>query len=99
MYPPIPSRPRLRKQTGHWLGVRPRLYWSLSGSGATGFGYSFADIATANLIDAHLKRIVIGGNCLDIPEIWFSLVHAIRNLGRPGICSMAISAVDNLCGT
>jgi L-alanine-DL-glutamate epimerase-like enolase superfamily enzyme len=68
---------------------------STSACGVTGFGYSFADIATAHLIDAHLKRIAIGGNCLDIPAIWSSVVHAIRNLGRPGICSMAIAAVDN----
>ncbi len=67
----------------------------VSGSGAAGFGYSFADIATANLIDAHLKRIVIGGNYLSISELWVGMVRAIRNLGRPGICSMAISAVDN----
>jgi L-alanine-DL-glutamate epimerase-like enolase superfamily enzyme len=63
--------------------------------GASGFGYSFADTATANLIDAHLKRIVIGGDCLNVSELWLAMVRAIRNLGRPGICSMAISAVDN----
>lgn len=63
--------------------------------GTTGFGYSFADVATANLIDAHLKRRVIGGNCLNIAELWSAMARAIRNLGRPGICSMAISAVDN----
>ena len=28
----------------------------VSACGARGFGYSFADIATAHLIDAHLKR-------------------------------------------
>jgi L-alanine-DL-glutamate epimerase-like enolase superfamily enzyme len=67
----------------------------VSANGITGFGYSFADIATANLIDAHLKRVVIGGNCLNIAELWTAMVRAIRNLGRPGISSMAISAVDN----
>jgi len=35
----------------------------------------------------------------DFPEsdgtiTWKQMVHAIRNLGRPGICSMAIAAVD-----
>ncbi len=68
---------------------------SASGGGITGLGYSFADIATAKLIDAHLKRVVIGRPCSAIPEIWTAMVRAIRNLGRPGICSMAISAVDN----
>ena len=66
-----------------------------SAYGASGLGYSFADIATAHVIDAHLKRTVIGGNCLNISELWSAMVRAIRNLGRPGICSMAISAVDN----
>ena len=66
-----------------------------SACGTTGFGYSFADKATAVLIDAHLKRRVIGGNCLHIAELWSAMVRAIRNLGRLGLCSMAISAVDN----
>jgi len=64
-------------------------------SGASGMGYSFADIAAANLIDAHLKHNVVGGGCLNITGLWSAMVRAIRNLGRPGICSMAISAVDN----
>ena len=63
--------------------------------GVEGMGYSFADIATATLIDGHLKREVIGQSALHIPENWTRMVRAIRNLGRPGICSMAIAAVDN----
>ncbi len=31
---------------------------------------------------------------MDIPAAWLTMVQSIRNLGRPGICSMAISAVD-----
>ncbi len=64
-------------------------------AGAVGLGYSFADIPTAKLIDEHLRSIVIGRNALNIPEVWSAMVRNIRNLGRPGICSMAISAVDN----
>lgn len=63
--------------------------------GATGLGYSFADVPTAALIDAHLKSEVIGRNVLDIAETWTRMVRSIRNLGRPGVCSMAIAAVDN----
>lgn len=29
-----------------------------------------------------------------VPGTWAAMVHAIRNLGRPGIISMAIAAVD-----
>jgi L-alanine-DL-glutamate epimerase-like enolase superfamily enzyme len=31
---------------------------------------------------------------MDVGARWMDMVRAIRNLGRPGICSMAISAVD-----
>ena len=63
--------------------------------GAAGLGYSFADVATASLIDTHIKRNILGHNPGNIPELWSAMVRSIRNLGRPGICSMAISAVDN----
>ncbi len=67
----------------------------LASCGACGIGYSFADIATARLIDDHLKQEVIGQSSLHIAENWTRMVRSIRNLGRPGICSMAIAAVDN----
>lgn len=63
--------------------------------GARGMGYSFADIATANLISAHLAPCVVGLNPINTAELWSAMVHKIRNLGRPGVCSMAIAAVDN----
>ena len=34
-------------------------------------------------------------NALDVPAAHAAMLHKIRNLGRPGIVSMAISAVDN----
>ena len=67
----------------------------VSGGGTAGIGYSYADIATAQLIDAHLQSSVEGCNCFNIAAAWSAMVKAIRNLGRPGICSMAIAAVDN----
>lgn len=66
----------------------------VAAAGLWGFGYSFANRATAHLIDDHLKR-EIAGSKLDIPTLWMRMLRAVRNLGRPGICSMAISAVDN----
>src|SRR5215469_15063307 len=66
-----------------------------SACGKKGFGYSFADTSTAALIDAHLKSEVVGCSALSIGESWIRMIRAVRNLGRAGICSMAISAVDN----
>ncbi len=62
--------------------------------GKRSLGYSYADAATAKLIDSKLKNVVVGRTALSPNECFVAMVKAIRNLGRPGICSMAISAVD-----
>lgn len=65
------------------------------GAGHTGIGYTYADEATATLIDKSLQKVVVGRSVMDVTAAWAAMVHSIRNLGRPGICSMAIAAVDN----
>ncbi|MDQ2798965.1 MAG: mandelate racemase [Armatimonadota bacterium] len=62
--------------------------------GKTGLGYTYADTSTATLIQDTLAEKVKGREAMDIPGAWHAMDHAIRNLGRPGICSMAIAAVD-----
>lgn len=62
--------------------------------GTCGLGFSYADAATAALIHNLLATVVHGRDAMDIPASWEAMVHAIRNLGRPGIVSMAIAAVD-----
>lgn len=59
-----------------------------------GIGYTYADPATATLIRAVLADVVKGCDALDVPRVWAKMVHAIRNSGRSGIASMAISALD-----
>jgi L-alanine-DL-glutamate epimerase-like enolase superfamily enzyme len=63
--------------------------------GETGIGYSYADLATGKLVASLLSDVVKGANAFDVPGTHLSMVRKIRNLGRPGITSMAISAVDN----
>lgn len=63
--------------------------------GKRGLGYTYADVATARLIQEMLASIVIGRDAMAVPGIWLAMVEAIRNLGRPGIASMAIAAVDS----
>lgn len=67
----------------------------INGGGKAGIGFSYADTATAKLIHDTLADIVIGRSTLDVGDCWNAMVAAIRNLGRSGICSMAIAAVDN----
>jgi L-alanine-DL-glutamate epimerase-like enolase superfamily enzyme len=64
-------------------------------NGKTGIGFSYADTATARLINDKLSDVVIGCDALSVGYCWQAMVEQIRNMGRPGICSMAISAVDN----
>lgn len=67
---------------------------SLTAGGRTGLGYTYADISAGRLIASVLQAQVVGQDAMDIPTIWHAMVHATRNLGRPGVTSMAISAVD-----
>jgi L-alanine-DL-glutamate epimerase-like enolase superfamily enzyme len=60
-----------------------------------GIGFTYADTATGRLIDELLGKAVRGLDAMDVPRAWIAMVQTIRNLGRPGIASMAISGVDN----
>ena len=62
--------------------------------GKWGLGYTYADAATAALIHDKLAKLLIGMDATAPTAAYLSMWRHIRNLGRPGICSMAISAVD-----
>lgn len=62
--------------------------------GALGLGYSYTHSAAAHLIENKLAEQVEGENAMAVYQAQRSMVHAIRNLGRPGLCACAISAVD-----
>ena len=64
------------------------------GGGRIGLGYTYADVSTARLIESKLAGVVEGLDATAPPLAWSEMVEATRNLGRPGITSMAISAVD-----
>jgi Fe-S oxidoreductase len=61
-----------------------------------GLGFTYADSSTASLISDSLGAIVRGFDAMDIARAWIAMVQAIRNLGRQGVASMAISAVDDM---
>ncbi len=63
--------------------------------GEIGLGYTYADLATATLIRSKLAAIAQGSDAMAPQAAWRSMVRETRNLGRPGITSMAIAAVDN----
>jgi L-alanine-DL-glutamate epimerase-like enolase superfamily enzyme len=65
------------------------------GGGDAGIGYTYADRPTADLIRDKLAPLLQGRDAVEINARWQDMAVAIRNLGRPGISSMAIAAVDN----
>jgi L-alanine-DL-glutamate epimerase-like enolase superfamily enzyme len=62
--------------------------------GRVGLGYTYADVSTAKLIDTKLAGVVEGMDAASPRRAWAAMVKATRNLGRSGITSMAIAAVD-----
>jgi L-alanine-DL-glutamate epimerase-like enolase superfamily enzyme len=60
-----------------------------------GIGYTYANVATAQLIDDLIADVVRERDALAIPAAWIAMNCAVRNLGKPGITAMAISAVDS----
>jgi L-alanine-DL-glutamate epimerase-like enolase superfamily enzyme len=64
------------------------------GAGECGLGYTYADVSTAALIASKLAGVVRGRDAMAPEAAWAAMVQQTRNLGRPGITSMAIAAVD-----
>jgi L-alanine-DL-glutamate epimerase-like enolase superfamily enzyme len=64
------------------------------GAGHTGLGYTYADASAAKLIHNVLSQVVKGSDAMAVTQTYMEMWKRIRNLGRPGICSAAISAVD-----
>jgi len=62
--------------------------------GGSGFGFTYADAAAASVIDTTLRDALLGRDALLIGARWNDMYAAARNLGRGGVVSMAVSAVD-----
>ncbi len=64
------------------------------GGDRTGLGWTYGSPASASVIDATLRESVIGHDAMRVTAAWQRMAVACRNLGRPGVASMAIAAVD-----
>jgi L-alanine-DL-glutamate epimerase-like enolase superfamily enzyme len=62
--------------------------------GVTGIGYTYADASARHLIDGMLKEVLLKKDALQTAARYADMYATIRNNGREGITSMAISAVD-----
>lgn len=63
-------------------------------AGARGLGYTYSAAAAAAVVRDELGGAVEGRSALDVGAAWAAMVARVRNLGRPGVASAAVSAVD-----
>jgi L-alanine-DL-glutamate epimerase-like enolase superfamily enzyme len=66
----------------------------VSAGGERGIGWTYGAAAIAGLVSETLAGVVRGRSALDVQGAWAAMVCALRNNGRPGLSSMALSAVD-----
>lgn len=64
------------------------------GGGKTGLGWTYAPAAAAALVEELLAPAVRGTDVLDVPAAAAAMARAVRNPGRTGLASYAVSAVD-----
>lgn len=66
----------------------------VSAGGRRGLGYTYGAAAAAGIVRDPLADAVRGADALAVPQAHAAMVHAVRNIGAPGVASTAISAVD-----
>lgn len=66
----------------------------LAAADRTGLGFSYTNVAAANIAQQLLDKVVLGRDAFDIPSLHSALDIEVRNWGRPGLVSTAISAID-----
>jgi L-alanine-DL-glutamate epimerase-like enolase superfamily enzyme len=64
------------------------------GGGHQAVGYSYTTAAAAPLVEEVLADAVVGHAISEVGASWAAMVDQLRNIGRPGLGSAALSAVD-----
>ncbi len=62
--------------------------------GVTGLGWTYAPGTASTVVYELLAGEVVGRGVLDVPAAHEAMCRAVRNAGRPGLVSCALSAVD-----
>ena len=79
--------------TAQWDGTTIVVV-QVSAGGETGLGYAYASSAAPAVIRDALSPVVLGADALAVTGLFWNMAGAVRNLGWPGVCAGAISAVD-----
>jgi L-alanine-DL-glutamate epimerase-like enolase superfamily enzyme len=62
--------------------------------GQAGIGWSYASGAAAAVVRDVLAQVAAGRSALDVPAAAEAMARSLRNIGRPGVGAMALSAAD-----
>lgn len=63
-------------------------------AGHRGMGFSYTHPAAARIVEDTLAPAVLGADALAPPAAWQAMRTAVRNIGRQGVASAAMAAVD-----
>ncbi len=63
-------------------------------AGKTGIGYTYAGPSAVSVVTEKLAGAVCGRDAATPAASWAAMLHAVRNLGRPGLVAESLSAVD-----
>jgi L-alanine-DL-glutamate epimerase-like enolase superfamily enzyme len=79
--------------TAEWDATTMVLVHAHAG-GEAGLGYTYGNLASATVVESTLADVIVGRDAMSVTACWEAMARACRNLGRPGVAAMAISAVD-----
>jgi L-alanine-DL-glutamate epimerase-like enolase superfamily enzyme len=61
----------------------------------TGLAFSYSTEPAAHVAKELLEKVVLGRDAFDIPALATAMGVHVRNMGKPGLVSTAIAAIDN----
>ena len=67
----------------------------IEAGGKTGFGYTYCSKIARAIVDSVLGPALHGREAFSTEANWTAMNAIVRNMGRPGTASCAISAMDN----
>ncbi len=62
--------------------------------GTAGVGYAYGSAAATSIVRGQLAELVVGRDAMDVEGVFVATTGAVRNIGRAGAASTAVSAVD-----
>ncbi|MFP3580043.1 enolase C-terminal domain-like protein [Arthrobacter sp. SIMBA_036] len=66
----------------------------VAAGGKTGLGWSYGPAAAMALVEELLGPAVCGVDAMDVPAAAATMARTVRNMGRTGLASYAVSAID-----